>query len=278
MYFKALHKSLHQSGLGKVPNDCIICPLCWTLTQYADLRLEHIVPGSVGGRRDILSCERCNNSHGSSLDSQLKKYQEICDAFNGLQPIRATMSALGNNVKVNMQWGSRSNNIQIVDKASNPAAVQALMSKGASGEISEYQFKLGLGYTKSGFRRALIRCAYLALFRKFGYSYVKHEAPQFIRRLICESGRADPKLRSIVAEVRGANFPYNVPYFLVPVTIGNIDCALVFIRLRRLSTSIHAVYMPNTSCSPASYMDVMDRWSAQADGATLTLPLVGVFN
>ena len=69
--FDHLRKSLAAAGLATARDDSLICPLCWQETRYEDLSHEHVVPGSVGGTCNTLTCRPCNNEHGSSLDSHL---------------------------------------------------------------------------------------------------------------------------------------------------------------------------------------------------------------
>jgi len=50
------------------------CPLCLDVfgrdaLETGALTLEHPIPRKTGGRLRTLSCKRCNNKHGSRLDS-----------------------------------------------------------------------------------------------------------------------------------------------------------------------------------------------------------------
>jgi len=81
--FAYLRLDLESSGISTTTNDSLICPLCWSEVRFESLTLEHIVPKSLGGRRETLTCRNCNESIGRELDNHLDPLIGIDIALTG---------------------------------------------------------------------------------------------------------------------------------------------------------------------------------------------------
>ena len=269
--FERFRKSLNAAGLSVEHEGCLICPLCWRETHYDLLSLEHFIPGSVGGKRCVLTCEECNSSHGSRLDAHLSKFQAVRDAFEGRGTIPGELKMHGHRATINIQWGSGHKNIDIVRKASDPAAIAAMQNSAQSGDIGEMGLTLNYGYSKDGFQTALLRCAYLAIFKCYGYEYARHEVVQVIRRRISDPSLRRPRLGSLIGRTRG-EIPRSDPYFVVPGQADGVDFLLVIVRLLGKTKTYHFVFMPMPSERCNEFYDVMERVSADPGHRTFTIP------
>jgi HNH endonuclease len=181
--------------------DTVVCPLC--RYQYSrdslfgdgpGLTLEHCVPRSLGGKILTLTCKACNNSHGYSNDSHLKNMLLAEDAVEGIGgTVDGTVSVQGHSHRCSVRFGppeKRHIYVQAVKKASNPreidAAAAIFESAEKSGSGFEGQLNLRFGYAQQPWRVALVKSAYLLMFRQFGYSYMFLDGPEYIRRLLLE--------------------------------------------------------------------------------------------
>ena len=112
--------------------DTVACPLCLaehSLADIADLSREHVVPSKLGGRSETLTCRRkCNNTHGSRLDSHLINAMRAMDAVEGAAPIPTVLGSDKGKIvaEVFLPFGPEPKpepfRIQIVGKASNMEA------------------------------------------------------------------------------------------------------------------------------------------------------------
>ncbi|QDS98684.1 HNH endonuclease [Adhaeretor mobilis] len=275
--FDHYRKSLAAADLKTTHQDSLICPLCWQETRFDDLSLEHIMPGSVGGKRCILTCTQCNNEHGSSFDSHLAQFQKLRDGFKGHGTIPAKLKVLGKEVVANVEWGDGYKNINIVGKASNPAEVSAMQDDAKAGNVGELNLTLLYGYNKNNFQTGLLRCAYLAVFKCFGYEYANHEVVQVIRRRICDSTLEHPRLESLIGELRDGSLPYRDSYVIVPGNVNGVEFFLVILLLRKETVTNQFVYMPVPVARCDEFCDMMERSSKDNDGKKLTIPHELVF-
>lgn len=269
-------KSASAAGLHST-DETLLCPLCWQGTKYGDLSLEHIVPSEVGGNRVVLTCTQCNNSHGSLYDAHLAQFQKSMDGFSGHGTIPAKLEVLGKTVTANVAWGDGFKHINIVGKASNPAEVQAMQEDASAGRFDELHLRLNFGYIKPRFQTGLLRCAYLALFKCFGYEYARADVVQVLRRRICNMDIEQPRLGSLIGELRKETIPYTDPYFIVPGNVSGIQFYLVVIRLKKETETFHFVCMPVPVQQCGEFFEKMERHPIDNNGVKLTIPHELVF-
>lgn len=274
--FDHYRKSAAAAGMSH-PEGSLTCPLCWEPTSFDTLSVEHIIPGSVGGNRVVLTCTTCNNTHGSLYDSHLSQFQKTKDGFNGHGTLPVKLEVLGKRVTANIEWGDGFKNINIVGEASNPAEVAAMQADAEAGRFGELNLTINYGYIKNRFQTGLLRCAYLSLYKCFGYEYACTEIVQVLRRRICDMNQETPRLGSLIGELRNGAVPYTDPYFIVPGNVNGVQFFMVAIRLKKQTESYHFVYMPAPSDRSDEFFEMMERCSRDNDGVTLTIPHELVF-
>lgn len=244
--FERLQKSMNEAGLSSPEATSLICPLCWQPTAFDDLSIEHVIPSSVGGRSVTLTCTSCNNALGSSLDAHLARYQSVADALKGHGTIPGKMCVFGEQVTVNMTLGppSAGKHIAVVGRASNPAASDAIKQEFEKGNVEPLEITLNFGYIKNQFQTALLRAAYLVLFRIFEYEYAKHDIVQAIRRRIVDPSLDTPDLGTLIGELRNSTIPVDNDYFVIRGFMDDIPFFMVVIRLKRETETSQFVIMP----------------------------------
>lgn len=244
--FDYLRNNLLAAGLSTSDQTSIICPLCWNETAYDQLSIEHVIPSSVGGNTITLSCQHCNNTHGRDLDAHLVNHQKLADAFKGVGTIPAKMRAFGQEVTTNVNWGSPGSgkHIAIVGKASNPAASDAIQAEFKKGIPDNSQLTLEFGYSKNRFQTALLRCAYLVLFRIFGYHYIRNHVVQLVRRRIVDPSLDIPDIRTLVGVVKRNSVIVDNDYYVIHRFMDGIPFFQVVIRLKCTTESYQFVMMP----------------------------------
>lgn len=274
--FERLRQRQNNADLCTDQENALICPLCWTNTGYDDLSIEHVLPGSVGGSATVLTCRKCNNEHGSSLDSQLAQFQKFKDALQGHGKIATELCINGKRLVANLDWQNR--NFHVVDKATNPRMNDSVKADFHAGLVESVFVTLSLGFAKNQFDRAILRAAYLILFRTFGYQYIRHEIVQILRRRICDPECEFPRLGSLIVEFRNKNnFPDHLPHFVTGGDVNGIPFFLVILRVKKTAMSHIGVFMPHLESPEDVFFELMEQCSQLHDGERLTIPANAFF-
>jgi hypothetical protein len=275
--FDHYRKSLAAAGISTTSPNALICPLCWQETAYDDLTVEHIVPASVGGRQTTLTCRRCNNDHGCNLDAHLAQHQRITDALQGHGVLKTRLNINGHELAANLEWGEGYKHFHVVGKATDPAACDASQQEFAAGRVSTMNFTLLFDYIKNNFQTAVLRGAYLALFKCFGYEYVHHDIVQVIRRRITDPSLEHPRLASLILEARNFTPPYDAQHYVVPGNVNGVAFFLVIIRVRRVTTTYLGACLPVPGDRCDEFFDLMEQCAKEHNGKTLTIPTATMF-
>jgi hypothetical protein len=111
------------------------------------------------------------------------------------------------------------------------------------GRIESIDLHFSLGYIRGRACLALLRIAYLAMFRELGYAYILSPAAGVLREIISRSENPPADLRNLMAELNNI-FP--VPRQpLQFVSLGDIGAIAVVITLLADSKRYYAVPMPD---------------------------------
>jgi hypothetical protein len=270
-------RSLEAAGMTTSSRDSLVCPLCWRETACDELTREHVVPRSVGGSQTVLTCRACNNDHGRSLDAHLSEYQRTADAFQGHGVLPTTLDVNGNRLAANLRWGEGRKDFVVVGKATSPGAWAAVQADFAAGKVSELRFTLAPRFCKHSFQTAILRAAYLVLFKCFGYEYVRHEVVQVVRRRIADPTLGHPRVASLTFEARNLSPPYDAQHYVVPGNVNGVEFFLVVLRVRRSTTRYLGAYLPVPVDRSQEFFGLMERCAKDYNGKTLTVPARAIF-
>ena len=184
-----------HARLGEI----VLCPLCLKAFDRADLTakiltVEHIVPSGGGGANLTLTCKCCNNRTGSKLDSQLLKRIEHEANFHengGPTRIQLTLGEGQQNAQLYIKRDEEGEDFfEVVGLPgqSNPILQTKLIEELRNPTSSNQELKIdfSLGFVEVLNKTALLRSAYLMMFRFFGYSYILHPTLDAVRRQIWE--------------------------------------------------------------------------------------------
>ncbi len=159
------------------------CPLCrgwFTQEQLDQLSIEHVIPQSVGGRIEVLTCKPCNNTYGTRIDAHLGRQLQAQAFFagEGADALRRRASSQDGKATVDVaikksDQGTVSVDVALVRERSNPRQLEKLLtSLNSSNTVIGFDFS---GNDKPDIRRArlsLLKSAYLLMFYYFGYGYL----------------------------------------------------------------------------------------------------------
>lgn len=267
-----------RAGLQPTGTDTLICPLCWREISLDRVSPDHYIPQAIGGRRsDIVpTCDDCNHSHGSKLDSQVAAFQDTVSALKGNGTLSVTMQVNGREMVADLELGDATRTFRVIGKASNPAAISAIKADFESRRVENVHLTVSAGYVSNRFNVGLLRAAYLTLFCHCGYGYVKHEIVQIVRRRIADPALTHPNLKTLVLELSDFQAPVDNPYFIVCGNVNDVPFYLVIIRARRAITSHYGVFMPCPSEFDDDFFPIMELCAAEHNGKSLNFSLPSV--
>ena len=170
------------------------CPLCESLFPLAALddgRLtaEDVPPGSVGGRKILLTCQTCNNRQGSSIDSHAAPRERWVDSMAGgrITPFKGTHT-VGDVLVRGLWWaGPGQISFEYVDKMNNPnekANYEAALKDLANVQQKMTQYP---GFSWETANLSSVRAAYLASFAVFGWKQIFRSQFEPLRRRLSTS-------------------------------------------------------------------------------------------
>ena len=171
----AENKLALRSDLAEIPDKLYLCPISFNYfpeetIESGDLTLEHVPPGSLGGKGKVLTCKLINNSDGQSSDKRFLSYFKglIFEKYQGTVPAKISSTELqfhgitselsiGLNGKPKFQFVTSKNNFK------------ALEHKKLFEVWDGTKFNVTWRVQKQIDKRTLLKCAYLTAFSKIGY-------------------------------------------------------------------------------------------------------------
>lgn len=168
--------------------DTFVCPICLgEFPRESDLRTivaeEHVIPQALGGRITTLTCRRCNNTAGSGLESHLVQRVLV---ESRKRPVNMKLEVGGAIQRGELYLPDTKDgpiNLTVVPKQSDPAQEEVVRTRLEEGK-TELTIQMNLGYIPLNSMVAVVRAAYLLMFRIFAYSYVLDPSAELIRAQI----------------------------------------------------------------------------------------------
>ncbi len=162
------------------------CPLCCRVFKKAEklreiVAEEHAVPSQLGGRVVTLTCRGCNSHGGATLDAHL--IQRVRIEANKL-PMRTRFkigtAAFGAEMYAQRDPGTPIK-ITVIEKQSDPLQVKEVQRLLEEGQAT-INLNVKFDYNENRSVVALVRAAYLLMFRTFGYRYVLDASAAVVRK------------------------------------------------------------------------------------------------
>ena len=226
-----------------------MCPICLRFFARTEnltkcVSIEHIVPDALGGRVTTLTCRRCNNTAGTQLDSHLVRRVSV---EGRSKPILADVEFRGTKFRGEVhlpESASDSFRIYGIPKQSDPREIDRFFSLLDEGiwDGQELQLHLEGGYVPVRSAVALLRSAYLLMFRLFGYRYVCDRSAVAIRESISQPTMETDGLKSISWRV-----DYSPPSEMgvsIVTQPREFRSFIVFLTLDRSQNHVSAIALP----------------------------------
>lgn len=231
------------------------CPLCLRLFSKEActgeiLTIDHIVTGAVGGRAVTLTCKACNDRSGSGAEASLVGKLDVEDKLRGKSttPLSVDLRFAEGEFPADVRFlPDGGGEIVILGRPGPQVESRFKMVETAVQQREDFHMRFSLGYRSRHPAVAVLRMGYLAMFRQFGYGYLRCPGAQIIRDQIA---RPEEQLMDFLGVADGAlEVPDPPPY---PITVGflrepqHLRCFVVYLRLTTKSGTRRdvAVVMP----------------------------------
>lgn len=171
--------------------DTYICPICLKAFSSKDLAdsspnmltLEDAPPKSLGGKANVLTCRKCNNTCGHEIDFHLTERLIEIDsrAFLPNTQMKAKLKHKGKTVQGTVKVDSVGKIVVThATKNNHPENLNSYISQTGKGNAVEIE------YPKSRvdvhrLEVALLKTGYMLAFAKFGYAFILDTAFDQIR-------------------------------------------------------------------------------------------------
>lgn len=172
-----------------------VCPICLTLfDSINDLSDAHIVPEAMGGSLVTITCRKCNNEVGRTIESYEIERAKFNRTFlgDGKNSWRVRLYPLDSNKESGkvladmslIEDGQKQTwKFKIVDRQYNPAAlneiIKSLMNPSGGFNVN---FRAKAGWCRA--KLTYLHSAFLFLFDQFGYEWVLNPCTTPIREQI----------------------------------------------------------------------------------------------
>jgi len=264
--FDQLSADLSRVLIGK--RDVIMCPLCLRefgresveysseIAETDRLTEEHVIPGSTGNYEVTLTCKRCNNTLGDSIDSHLARKIRLDLGITGQVPVKAKLrwDDAGSPADFHVDSGGKLN-LRIkppTDFVSR--SLMDLLKKHESGE-RRMKINLSLNVNRRLLLASLTKAAYLGLFVHRGYAYILRPTLDMIRRAILEDGPDRERLCDIVvfSEIGNYSDLPGVPDRLTfeSESLGGVPACISMVNLKNASGVAFVILPPEISFTGA---------------------------
>ena len=165
------------SGVLPMKQNVILCPLC--LEEFGEhdinpdtLSEEHVIPQSAGGKLTTITCKKCNNTAGTDLESHFSRAFRIERARRGEGEITGKLKMRGG-VSAPTRTTFTEQGLHINVDPKSPYAANDLLQRFRQYAAGEREATFTLDSNVDGVKlsAAIVKMAYLALFKDWGYKY-----------------------------------------------------------------------------------------------------------
>lgn len=183
-------KYLHEMGI--FDEEKYKCPLC--LQSFSDeevlnnLTEEDVPQKSLGGKRILLTCKKCNNTSGYSIDIHLLNAIKGLEQRQYLPSTEHQVTVIDSDKRLNAKVkidDERNINLEINTKRNNPAVwnffKESILLKDNVINLKNNPLKRDERFISA----ALLKNAYFMLFARTGYTFLTDSFYNELREQIC---------------------------------------------------------------------------------------------
>ena len=169
-----------------------VCPLCLhafgrDAIQHRVLTFDHVPPRSVGGKRLVLTCKKCNSTAGHAVDAHVGRESDFVEFMSRgtVTNRRATLTTPVGTIPVRLSTAAGGITVAGVPTA-NPQAHRTFFTDferiAGGGNWGDFTFQVGFEpFSEPRAALSWLRSAYLMFFAVFGYRFIFRPEIEAIR-------------------------------------------------------------------------------------------------
>lgn len=186
-----------QEGESIQIKNVFICPICLKAIELSKIKedklndvisLEDVPPKSIGGKPNLITCKKCNNSCGHDIDVYLQNELKYIEDLKSKKDKKAKVSSEEISLNATFSLNDDNSIALIIKKENNPNNVQAYfdhIKKSWANTTINVQISLSdVKRNKESANIALLKSAYLLAFKKLGYIYILNSNLSVVREQI----------------------------------------------------------------------------------------------
>lgn len=181
-----------------------VCPICLHAFSEEALALrvlsrEDVPPKSMGGRKLVLTCRRCNSEGGHEADSHARREADLYDFATGdLREIKAGLTTASGSVPIRLSASGGGILMFGVPAATAPTTHAHVMGDfedaTRDGKWEGFSLKLAFpAFSPERARASWLRSAYLAFFAALGYRFIFRPELDMVRARIRDPRLDEPR-------------------------------------------------------------------------------------
>lgn len=173
--------------------DKYICPICLNSYESIEanennpLTLEDAPQKALGGKKHTLTCKKCNNEAGSNVDHHLINRLKELDNQSFSPNTSALIETFINGKKLNASIDIDNEGkikLKHSNKDNNPKILNDEILKLNKGYVLDMNFRRKTEIVPDKLDIAVLKSAYIILFKHTGYHIILNESYDFIRHQI----------------------------------------------------------------------------------------------
>jgi hypothetical protein len=243
----------------------VLCPLCLTAfgedvidLAEPELTEEHVIPRELGGSLLTLTCKRCNNRHGAEIDSHLIQRLRVEDSLEGAHdwPLKGRIEVAGMPVPADVDWRAHRHEMtQFRLRQFNPVVHDAIRESLRTQSVDTIDVHFSFDYIPYRTDIGVLRIAYLAAFRVWGYRYILSPAVQVVRNVINDFESVSEQVLEIVGQIREISPVPQEPVQFLWFAEG--PAIMAVIRLQAVTRRHYATFLPIPGVPPEEVFDIL---------------------
>ena len=193
------------------------------------------------------------------MPTNLRFYSDrLLDSYAGVgtRPLQGSIEVGGVKVPTDIDWKvSVQGTTTFRLRRFSPAAHEAIRQSMTTGNLKTVGVSLSFDYIPGRAYLGVLRVAYLAIFKEWGYRYILSPAAQVIRKMLGQFENPPPQIDRLIVPVGRATPPPTEPWQLFAVEGGT--AVMVVITLHADTKRQYAAFMPSPAVPPDEVLDIL---------------------
>jgi hypothetical protein len=253
-----------SSLLPKYQN-VILCPICMKPFSRAELSLltkDHVLARALGGKKQVLTCKKCNNEAGHKAQGHLSKLFKINEGFSGTGDFLGKLTVFEETIPATIRVMPGSG-LAFTARGGHPTTLAKIDDGFRNRRSTKWKVEAKVPYSPGKASAAIARAAYLSAFHEFGYEYALSDGPSLFRAEVVSAMDEHSDRLCVLTGKWGAGLTANESTpesLIIPTQLdGGLKFLLAMLRFRQNRDYWMFCALPNETQPPETlFPDLAD--------------------